>query len=150
MTTQPEPLPRAGHRRPLWLGAVLAPLFAPLVLALLAAASEAGSAGDRQVQLFVEVFAFAFALGLPIAYVGMLLFGLPLVLWWRRRARLAASRVLLAAAPLGSVAMVLGLAALDARLGWGAQLGTGAVLGVALAAAFCLLSGIPWRADGAR
>lgn len=131
-----------GHRRPLWLGLLLAPWAAPVALALM----TWGSDGSGNAAL--EVLAFALALGLPLAYVATALLGLPCVLWLRARGRLASWPLLLAAAPLGSGALVLGFAAFGAKLGLMAQLGIGASLGLAVALAFCLVCGIRWRAPG--
>lgn len=140
-----EPVTMRGHRRPLWLGLLLAPWAAPVALALMAGVSDRLDGGSRSGSAAVEVLAFALALGLPLAYAATALLGLPLVLWLRARGRLTSGLVLLAAAPLGSMALVLGLAAFGFKLGFVAQIGIGASLGVAVALAFCLLSGVPWR-----
>jgi hypothetical protein len=137
-----------GHRRPLWLGLLLAPWAAPLALAAMAWASDRLEGGTRSGSAALEVLAFALALGLPLAYVATALFGLPWVVWLRARGRLVGGLVLLAAAPFGSAAMLLGLAEFGARLGFAAQIGIGACLGLAVALAFCVLCGIPWRRAG--
>jgi hypothetical protein len=133
------------HRRPLWLGVLIAPWAAPFALALLSAAVD-GDADLHASATFIEVFAFALVFGLPIAYVALAGAGIPLVLWLRRRGRLATWRVVSCAAPVGSTVLVLAFAAMGAKLAMTAQLGIGALMGVSVAIAFCAVCGIPWHA----
>lgn len=134
------------HRRPLWLGALLAPLAAPFALLVLVVLWDIAS-GERTMSFAaaVEVFAFALVLGLPIALVATWLLGLPLAVWLRRRGRLSLGSLCLAAAPLGALAFVAGLAAFGARLALVAQVGAGAFVGVGVALVFGLASGVTWR-----
>jgi small basic protein len=133
------------HRRPLWLGLLIAPWAAPFALALMSAWLD-GDADLHETATFIEVFAFALVFGLPVAYLGLAALGLPMTIWLRRRGRLAAWRIVLVAAPLGSAVLVAALVAFGAKLGMVAQLGIGAALGIAVAFAFCLVCGIPWHA----
>lgn len=140
-------LPRPpSHRRPLWLGVLLAPWAAPLALALLALLLDGTRGTARAATGFVEVLAFALAFGLPVAGAALLLVGLPATLWLRHRGRLAAWRLLLLAAPAGSLVLLAMLQAMGATLGLAAQWGLGAVMGLAVASVFCVACGIPWRA----
>lgn len=144
---QPPPVlndasPTPAHRRPLWLGVLLAPWAAPLTLATVLVLAD-----DRPTATaFVEVLAYALAFGVIPAYAAVLVFGLPWVLWLRARGRLDVLRVVLPAAPAGAIALVATLQALGATLAPLAQTFGGAVLGTSVAAAFCLACGIPWRA----
>ena len=133
------------HRRPLWLGLLIAPWAAPLVLALMSAWID-GDADLHETATFIEVFAFALVFGLPVAYLGLAALGLPICVWLRRRGHLVLWRLALPAAPLGSAVFIVALAAMGAKLGMAAQFGIGAVMGVTVAIAFCLVCGIPWHA----
>lgn len=144
--TSSEPRPVASHRRPLWLGVVFAPWAAPAMLAAMSYVSDRASGGTRSGAAALEVFAFALALGLPLAYAGLIGLGLPFMLSARARGRLSTARLLLYAAPLGSAVLVIGFAVAGFKLGMLAQIGIGAAMGLSVAAAFCLLCGIPWRA----
>ena len=136
-----------GHRRPLWFGALVAPLAAPFALLALLVLRDVAS-GGRMMSLAaaVEVFAFALAFGLPIAVVATWLAGLPLAAWLRRRGRLSLRNLCLVAAPFGALAFVAGLAALGARLALVAQVAAGALVGIAVALVFGLACGVSrWR-----
>ncbi len=134
------------HRRPFWIGALLAPWAGPVALTLAAWLHDAlaGSQTMRGSQA-VEFLAFALALGLPVAYTGMLAFGLPFALWLRRRGALAASLLCLAGIPAGAIVLPFGVHALDARIALAAQVAAGALAGGSVAFAFSLACGIRWR-----
>ena len=134
------------HRRPLWLGALLAPLAAPFALLALILGWDFAS-GERSLSFVaaVEILAFALVLGLPIAICATWLLGLPLAAWLRRRGSLSLRSLCIAAAPLGAFAFVAGMAAFGARLALAAQLAAGAFIGVAVALTFGLVSGLAWR-----
>jgi hypothetical protein len=134
------------HRRPLWLGVAFAPWAAPIALALLTYVSDRASGGRQSGSAAIEVLAFALALGLPLAYAGLVGLGLPYILGLRRRGRLTALRLLLLAGPLGSAALCAGFWVFGFKLALVAQIGLGAVMGLAVALAFCLICGIRWRA----
>jgi hypothetical protein len=143
----PTPLPL---RRPWWFGALLAPLVAPFALVLLLAATEGMSGRALRFEAMVEVLVFAIALGLPLAYLGFALCGLPLIWWLRRRGKLSALALCVAAAPLGAAMLVSGMALVGAKIALPVQLGLGAVLALAVALAFCVICGVGWRADPRR
>ena len=146
MNAIPSAARSAAHRRPLWLGVLLAPWSAPFALT---AAAGLWSALDATTSMrFVqalEMFAFAAAFGLPIAYAAMLVLGLPCALWLRRKGRLSTRALCLAAVPLGVLALPVGLHVLGARFAMAAQVGVGALVGLAVALAFGLVCGIPWK-----
>jgi hypothetical protein len=133
------------HRRPLWLGALLAPLAAPFALLVLVFAFDAIEGRLMHLDAAIEIFAFAFALGLPIAVAGMWLLGLPCAVWLRRRGALSIGRLCLVAAPLGALALVLGMYAIGGRIALPAMIGIGAAVAVAMALAFGLVCGVAWR-----
>lgn len=133
------------HRRPLWLGLLVAPWAAPFALALMSAWAD-GEADLHASATFIEVFALALVAGLPIGYIALGSIGLLVVLWLRRRGRLATWRVVAIAAPVGTLVFVAALAAMGATLGAAAQVGIGATMGATIALAFCVVCGIPWHA----
>jgi hypothetical protein len=141
-STLPPPVP---HRRPLWLGALLAPCVAPFALAWLAVMVDGGSASQGDAAFF-EVLAFALVFGLPLAYAATWLLGLPVAVWLRRRGRLGTLLLVLVAAPLGSLSLLAAFAVFGAKLAFVAQVGIGALLGATVALVFCLVCGIPWHA----
>lgn len=131
------------HARPLWLGGLLAPLIAPVATAPLLAISQPplyASFVDALI-LFPAVALAALLYG----YVGMLLAGLPLALLLRRFGVLSAVRLCLLSLPAGA-ALWLGnrlsggpsLAPQEALAD--AAIGAGVALAVAIA--FCAISGV--------
>ncbi len=136
----------AAQRRPLWLGVLLAPWSAPFALTAIAGLWSALDAGSSMgFAKALEVFAFAAAFGLPIAYAAMLLLGLPCALWLRQRGRLSTRALCVAAVPLGALALPVGLQVLGGHFALAAQVGAGALVGPVVALAFGLACGIPWK-----
>ena len=133
------------HRRPLWLGALLAPLAAPFALTALVLAPDAVDGKPMKFKAAVELLALVSAFGLPMAIAGVWLLGLPYACWLRRRGTLSIAALCLGAIPLGAVVFVAGLYLIGGRMSVPAVSGMGAVIGVAVAVAFGLVSGIAWR-----
>ncbi|RYD14251.1 MAG: hypothetical protein EOP90_14740 [Lysobacteraceae bacterium] len=135
-----------AHRRPLWIGALLAPWAGPVALTFAAWGHSALVGAPRMGgNEAVEFLAFALALGLPVSYAGMFAFGWPFALWLRRRGMLAAPVLCLAGAAAGAVVLPLGVRALDAHIALAAQAAAGAIAGGGVALAFSLACGIRWR-----
>ena len=133
------------HRRPLWLGALLAPLVAPFAMLLLVLGSDFIHGKFMAFEGLVEVLVYLSVFGVPIALVGMWLLGLPYACWLRRRGTLSIAALCLGAIPLGAVVFVAGLYLIGGRMSVPAVSGMGAATGVAVAVAFGLVSGIAWR-----
>lgn len=135
------PLEPSANTRPLWVGGVVAPWSAPILLAWVTTRGGSG---------FVEVLVWALVVGLPISAAGFVFLLLPWVLWLQVIDRLVVWRVLAVGTPAGGL-LLTGLVALVAtgdmpwRTLW-AFLGVGAASGLVVALVFCLVSGIPWRA----
>lgn len=121
-------------------------MFAPPAYVLLCQPSGQSELARGGSVALIEAFALLLAIGLPIAYLGMALFGLPLALWLRGRDQLASWRLLLAGLPGGAMVLLLSFWQLGFGLAWSAQLLIGAFGGLVVASAFCLICGIPWRA----
>src|SRR5437879_4565929 len=125
------------HRRPLWLGSLLAALVPPICLTAPFSPFAPGYFGG-----VVAIFAAAF----PTALIAVLALGLPYVLWLRAHSRLNAPLVCLGASGVGAITVAL----LNLGLNWGhcppgvLQLGYGAGLGLVAGVVFCLGAGIIW------
>ena len=136
----------AAHRRPLWLGVLLAPWVAPFALTIVATAWDAVARGEPlRFAPALELFAFALVFGLPIAYAATALLGLPCAWWLRRRGALSTRGLCAAGLPLGAVAFPAGVHAFGGHLAFVPQVGIGALLGAAVALAFGSVCGIAWR-----
>jgi hypothetical protein len=93
----------AQHKRPLWIGALLASV-AP-ALCLLAALIPAQVSNPPAIILADA--ALVFAISVPIALVATLLLGLPYVLWLRSHGLLTALAICLGAIVIGAIAFFL-------------------------------------------
>jgi len=128
------------HRRPLWIGALLASLTPPLCALAVLFVSRTG---DPSISDMLGTAALIFAATFPISLATMLAIGLPYVLWLRSHNALSVLTVCVGAVAAGVVALGL--------LNWGAnwdhrapgllQLLYGAGLGLAAGIAFCVGAG---------
>lgn len=132
--------------RPFWLGVLLAPWAAPIGLLALWWGMEVLFDGRQLRRLaMLEEAAYVFAVGLPVAYAGMLILGLPLALFLRRRGRLSSLTLAVGALPLGALALLLVLWLIDARVSFSVPCVLGAGCAAVVALAFGFICGIPWR-----
>lgn len=144
------PLEPSANTRPLWLGGVVAPWSAPILMVGLGWLSN----GARDTSGLLEVLFWALLVGMPISVAGLVFLLLPWVLWLQVCDRLVVWRVLAVGAPAGGV-LLTALVAL-ATSDWPPWdtawtcFGLGALSGFAVALVFCLVSGIPWRAGPRR
>jgi hypothetical protein len=124
-------------KQPVWKAALIAPVAAPLAITA-AAAWEAVTLGGIAGLLDVPIAAlFFFAFGLPIAYMAMLVLGLPYVLWLRSRGWLTWAPVYAGSALLGA-AVWAGYWQLSIRPPSPIKtLPVGAVIGVLVGIVFC-------------
>jgi len=137
--------PARPHRRPLWLGALVAWPVAPMgyaLFAILTTLQQMGIDGITMVYPFIQLI---FMIGLPIAALAMFLIGLPLTVWFRARGWLRADLVCLAAAGVGILAWSLFLVFVDGGPPSVGQLLAGAALGAVSGLVFCLTAGLRWR-----
>ena len=131
--------------RPLWLGALVAPLVAPMAL-LLGLAVMGLAAGERiTFNSVVEVGAYVLVIGLPVASAGMWLLGLPCAWLLRRWRRMTLPALIVAGMPSGALGFVLLLQWAGSSNLRPMQVGVGAALGAVVAAAFGLVCGASWR-----
>lgn len=144
------PVEPSANTRPLWLGAVVAPWSAPILLACLAVLAD----GSRRAAHFVEIGVWAIVVGLPISAAGFVFLLLPWVLWLTVCDRLVVWRVLAVGVPAGGLLLLGLVAAIGSRsMPWETAwtcFGLGALSGCTVALVFCLVSGVPWRATSRR
>lgn len=135
----------ASPRRPLWVGALVAPLVAPFALLALVLAFDAFEGRLTRFDAAIEILALSFVSGLPIAVAGTWLLGLPCACWLRRRGVLSILALCAMAAPLGALALVVGMWAIGGRIAVPVMIAIGAVVAVTMAAVFGLVCGLGWR-----
>ncbi len=133
------------HRRPLWLG-VLAASLAPAISMILVGLVSASRFPSLTKML--RTIGTVFALTTPVALAGILVLGLPLVLWLRSRNALNAAYVCIGAIAIGVIAWaVVGMViTYDHRLPNPSMLLVGAVFGLVSGVAFCIGSAIGFSA----
>lgn len=145
-------------KRRVWLGALLAPLTAPIlyVLFIMLFVPDTTPKHERS----WETALVALSVGLiPSSYLVNLVFGAPLIYILMRFEKLSFMWVVSLAAPLGAIALICLLVltiAFGAEVHWEAIkwheitsfLSTGAGLGVISAAVFCHLAGITMPSSG--
>jgi hypothetical protein len=127
------------HKRPIWLGVLLASL-APAIVLL--SAMFFSRTGNPSLADMIRTGGTIFLFTLPVALVVMLTLGLPYVLWLRKRGFLNSVFVCIGATAIGSIAFAL----LALILSWDhrielAQFLYGAGFGLASGIAFCVGSG---------
>lgn len=127
-------------RRPIWLGALIAPLAAPgafLLYAFASVFSREGLAGLRDWPAAILFYMF----GVPIAYGAMIALGLPYLMWLQRNDRLGWLSVCVGAAVAGAVSYPVGIALLGASSQpTSVNLLTGSMLGAVCGALFCVIT----------
>ena len=144
-------LTRQNNMRPLWLGALLAPLAAPLLCAVvLEAASTVMQHGPTQNEWSVTV-ALVTEFVAPVSYLATWILGVPLVFLLRKREKFDGLRVCLLALSIGVLSSLIyqqmlavgkpGLAAMILALLLGAALAS------SVAISFCWICAIPWHGD---
>jgi hypothetical protein len=144
MTGAPAPAAAAlpgATRRPLWLGALVAPCVPAVGLAA-ASATDALVRGD-----FIGLHGWpallgTFVLTLAVGVVSMLA-GLPILVWLRVRRRLSGARVCLVALGITALALTI-LALAGSPLSAFGDL-VGLACAVVAAVAFNAVVGVPWR-----
>jgi hypothetical protein len=136
------------HSRPIWFAVLVTPWAVPLAFflwSILTILFTAGSFKDWPV-----LFAF-FIFGLPPAYLAMLIFGLPYVLWLRSRGALTVPLVCIGAVLASVVAVPAYAWLIDPQIpptGFGILLF--AALGLLSGMVFCVAAGITFRPSGRR
>jgi hypothetical protein len=127
------------HKRPLWLGVLLASLAPPtgLIGVILFTGTDLPSAPE-----VLSTVSLAYLVAFPIALIAMLTLGLPFVLWLRSHNSLNTLSVCAGAAIIGAVSSSL----LTMTIRWDhqfelAQLLYGAGFGLTAGIAFCLGAG---------
>lgn len=133
------------QKRPFWLGVLLAPWAAPIGLLVFWWGVEVLFDGRQLRPLaMMEEAAYVFVIGLPLAYAGMLVLGLPLALFLRRRGRLSILALGLGAVLLGALEATLVVQWFGTKVTSPVLdvLGAGCAFMVALA--FGLICGMPW------
>ncbi len=134
------------HKRPLWLGLLIAPWAAPLgVLIAMVVAENLIDGQPLRINPLIEVGVWLHVLGLPIAYAGTVALGLPIVWALKRHQRLTILNVCLIAVPAGIVAMMACVGMLDFTMPLPTQLLLGGLSALAVAFAFGIVCGIAWR-----
>src|SRR5512138_3576679 len=133
------------HRRPLWLG-VLAASLAPAVSIIFVGFASASR--YPPLTKLLKTIGMVFALTTPVALAGILVLGLPLVLWLRSRKVLNAAYVCIGAIAIGvfAWAVVGWVITYDHRLPNSSMLLVGAVFGLISGVAFCIGSAIGFSA----
>lgn len=140
------PAPRPQHARPLWLAAVLTCMVAPFVVAALHVATVTLSvAGDsRFTSADVAFVARMIALYFALTVAGVLVLGMPCVLWLRRRGALTLANLSVAGVAGGAVLGVVFAAFFLPSYGYPLivlAISGGLVAGIV----FGLLAGVPLR-----
>ena len=129
-------------KRPILLGALIAPLGAPAALLLytfVPALVHKGPAGLRDWRIAALICVF---FGLPIAYGVMLVFGLPYITWLRRTARLTRLTICAGAIAAGSMALPGSLLLLThGSQPYLANMAAGGFIGFVCGAIFCVVTG---------
>jgi hypothetical protein len=92
------------HRRPFWLGILLAPWAAPAVSMLVVSVEHFTLAGPADPTGLLATAVFVFMFGVPIGYAAMVLLGLPYALWLRATGRLTYAWICAGSALAGAIA----------------------------------------------
>ncbi len=129
---------RSGTRRSIWLGAVIAPLAAPLSLAVYGFVYDVLQKGSSALADWPSGLMLTFFFGLPIAYLMMFLLGLPYILWLQRRGNLGWLSVCGGAVLAGGIGMPLGIRLLiGSSQPYVTNVLFGAAVGLVCGAAWC-------------
>lgn len=141
-------------KRPIWLGALLAPLAAPVIYyvgVLIFSRAPIEGVKDILTGLLI-VFVFA----APVSYLASLILGVPFVMLLKAKDRLSFWWCSLGGIPLGAVSFVLFLVAVSGmpiltevrlwEIAW--FIGAGGALGFGVASTFCTITGITIRSTG--
>ena len=128
------------HKRPLWIGVLLASL-APWLCILVALLVD--KIGDPSFTDMISTSAMIFVIAFPVSLAAMLVLGLPYVLWLRSRGALNALTICAGAVAAGAITFALSSWGMswDHRAPGLPQLLFGAGLGLAAGVAFCLGAG---------
>ena len=128
------------HKRPLWLGVLLASLALATCISVVALISQSRAPSFTQL---VGGLGAVFAVAVPVSLVAMLCFGLPFVLWLRSRNALNSVYVCAGAALIGAATFALfgWWLTWDHRLPGVSLLLFGAGIGIVSGVAFCVGSG---------
>ena len=135
-------------KRSILLGAFVAPLSAPFIIALWVVAQQIiangrWSSGDS---IYLSLI---FLIGTPVAFAAVWCAGLPLVLFLRSRNALSSVALCASSLLLGPITMMAFMSIIGGTPSGLARcmslLGLGALLGLSVAVIFCALSGIPFR-----
>ncbi len=139
--TSPNML-RSGTRRSIWLGAVIAPLAAPLTLATIGFGSDLFRRGSSALDGWQGSLMLVVLAGLPIAYLIMFLLGVPYILWLQRRGCLGWLSVCWGAAIVGGIGMPLAIRLLfSSAQPYATNVVTGAAVGLLCGVAWCATTG---------
>ena len=144
-------MPHKQHSRPIWLATVLSPWVAPLAFALWYAYGPFSPDGpNRSIYWgsFATMLPIALIFVLPASYVATCVFGLPWVLWLRRRGLLTWLPVCAGAAVTGAFTTMLYGAVASTSALQPLFLLLGFSLGVLCGVSYCLVAGITIRPTG--
>ncbi len=130
----------AQHRRPLWLGVLLASLAPPLCMLTVLFFSRTD---NPSITDMLNTGMVAFAVTFPVSLCAKLALGLPFVLWLRSRKALNSMLICAGAVAVGvfTLALLTWVLSWDHRAPDLPQLLYGAGLGLAAGIAFCIGAG---------
>jgi hypothetical protein len=123
----------SSHKRPLWIGVLLASMAQPLCMLLFLLLSSNHTASVIDIVLVVAV-------SFPISLLAMLMLGLPYVLWLRSLNRLNSLLICAGSMAIGAISIVLlrWILSWDLRPPELAQFLVGAGVGLTAGIAFCV------------
>ena len=128
-------------RRPILVGALVAPLGGPPALLLYQLISDSISHGRIGLQYLPAILLIYLVFGVPVSYISMAVLGLPYVAWLRRTGRLTWLSVCGGAAALGAFALptALWLLSKTSQPSFENMIG-GGLAGLACGALFCVVA----------